>query len=288
MGFPGRQIPALATYTSDSAFPASRSPTDFHTGASKNCHPNTTVHQQEPAPLSPHFHLVAFTRKTPASASPQNLLSFFQSYINTTRNDGSKNSAMAAIEWQQTWNLIPANLTSQRGTHLLIKTVSIGPSRMETPTGLSEALTFKQRFPTFHYRTSSLCCLPIFSSLEPSKTHPEDKQDFNRSREASSHVIFPFQRKFRLLETAPFFSSSVEPPPHPKRKCPIIKCFSFNENEAFNRIIDKEFLLSMATPFHAFEPGNTIPQKSCMQLQWTRTLPHPWKQVQETYEGSRQ
>ena len=38
----------------------------------------------------------------------------------------------------------------------------------------------KQRFPTFHYRTSFFCCFPIFSSLEPSKSPPKDKQDFNR------------------------------------------------------------------------------------------------------------
>ena len=30
-------------------------------------------------------------------------------------------------------------------------------------------LPLKQHFPTFHYRTSSFCCQPIFSSLEPSK-----------------------------------------------------------------------------------------------------------------------
>ena len=46
-----------------------------------------------------------------------------------------------------------------------------------------------QCFPTFHYRTFSFCCLPSFSSLEPSKPPPKDKQDF---WEASSHVFFLF------------------------------------------------------------------------------------------------
>ena len=62
-GLPGRQVPALTTHTPDSVSPVSSSPTDLHTGTTKKYHPATTVHQQEPAPLSPHFHLVASTRQ---------------------------------------------------------------------------------------------------------------------------------------------------------------------------------------------------------------------------------
>ena len=59
----------------------------------------------------------------------------------------------------------------------------------------------KQRYPLFYSGTSLFCCLPIpHSSMEPFKPPPRHKQDFNRFREASSHVIFPFQRKFLLSE----------------------------------------------------------------------------------------
>ena len=50
----------------------------------------------------------------------------------------------------------------------------------ETVTLTTMAFPLKRRFPTFHYRASSFCCLPIFSSLEPSKSPPKDEQDFNR------------------------------------------------------------------------------------------------------------
>ena len=58
----------------------------------------------------------------------------------------------------------------------------------------------KWHFPTFHYRTSSFCCLPFFS-LKNSKSPPKDIQYFNRFWQASSHSIFPLQTKF------PFWSS---------------------------------------------------------------------------------
>ena len=56
----------------------------------------------------------------------------------------------------------------------------------------------KHYFPTFHYRTSSSCRFPIFSSLEPYKSSPKHKQDLNILWEASLQVIFPFQGKFPL------------------------------------------------------------------------------------------
>ena len=73
--------------------------------------------------------------------------------------------------------------------------VSIGWPRMESPTEFSQA-PLKQRFLTFHYRNSSFCCLPIFSSLQPSKTPPNNAQDFNRSWQGPSHFIFLHQTKF--------------------------------------------------------------------------------------------
>ena len=72
----------------------------------------------------------------------------------------------------------PSKPHLSRGTHLLIKTVSIGLSHMKSHTGFSQ-------FPS-----------PFFFSLEPSKPPPKDKQDFNRFQDGPSQVIFLFQRKF--------------------------------------------------------------------------------------------
>ena len=51
---------------------------------------------------------------------------------------------------------------------------------MESPTGLSQAPA-KHYLATFQYGISYLYCLPIFSSLEPSKSPPTDKESFMRS-----------------------------------------------------------------------------------------------------------
>ena len=77
---------------------------------------------------------------------------------------------------------------------ILIKTVFIGPSHTESPTGFSQVLP-KQYFPTFYHRNFLFCYLPILL-LEPFKPPPKDKQDFNRFQDASSQVIFLFQRNF--------------------------------------------------------------------------------------------
>ena len=171
--------------------------TDFHAGTNKNYHPTTTVHQQEPDPLSPHFHLVASTRQIPGTwFTPESSLLFFN---NTGHNNGSKNWAMVVVAtntFATSMQHYPSQPHLSRGTQFLIKTVSIGLSHMETPTWFLQA-PLKQYFPTFHYRTPSFCFLLIFSSLEPSKPPPNDKRDFSGFWEASSQVIFPFQRKFQ-------------------------------------------------------------------------------------------
>ena len=51
-GLPGRHIPTLTTYTTNSAFPVSRFLANFHRDTAKNDHSTTTVHQEEPFPLS--------------------------------------------------------------------------------------------------------------------------------------------------------------------------------------------------------------------------------------------
>ena len=69
-----------------------------------------------------------------------------------------------------------------------------------------------QGFPTFHYRTSSFCCLPFFFLILiifNSKTPPKDKY-FNRSWQAFLHIIFLLQTKFPLW--SPIFSPKLEHP----------------------------------------------------------------------------
>ena len=110
--------------------------------------------------------------------------------------------AIATDTFATSMHPYPSQLYLSKGTHLLVKTVSIGLLLIESPTGFSQA-PLKQHSPTVHYRTSSFCCLPIYFSLESSKPPPKDKQDFNTFQDASSQVIFLFQRKFPFLEIAP-------------------------------------------------------------------------------------
>ena len=165
---------------------------------------------------SSHFHLVASTRQIPSTCFTQESpLLLFQAHISTTHKDSSKNSAMVTIAtdtFATSMQLYPRQPHLSRGTDLLMKTISIRLWHMESPTGLSQA-PFKMRFPKVHYRTSSFCCLFISPLVRLSKHPPKDKQDFNRFREASSQIIFPFQRKFLFLEIASFFPPYSNPTP---------------------------------------------------------------------------
>ena len=62
----------------------------------------------------------------------------------------------------------------------------------------------KWGFPKFYSKTSLFSCLPIFLSRN-SKSPPKDAQYFNRSWQASLHVIFLLQTKF------PFWSLIFPP-----------------------------------------------------------------------------
>ena len=55
-----------------------------------------------------------------------------------------------------------------------------------------------------------------FSSFEPSKAPPKDKQDFNSFWKASSYVIFLLQRKFLLFGDSPIYKlyATTYPPTH--------------------------------------------------------------------------
>ena len=93
-------------------------------------------------------------------------------------------------------------------------TVSMGPSYMEGPTGLSKALppqTTCKYLPTFHI------------SLESSKTPPKEKQSIKRFRKAFSYFIFPLQRKiffWRYLHFSPHWNLPQPPTPTPAHSPP--------------------------------------------------------------------
>ena len=71
--------------------------------------------------------------------------------------------------------------------------VSIGPCHTIFTSPPPSLL--KRGFPKFYYKTSLFSCLPIFLSRN-SKSPPKDAQYFNRSWQASLHVIFLLQTKF--------------------------------------------------------------------------------------------
>ena len=188
-GLSCHQVPALATHAPGSAQPVSPSQTDFHTGTTKKYHPATTVHQQQPVPPSPHFHLFASTRQicstwfTPESSlQPIKLLQELSSCSSSRWNLCNQYATLSQQTWRRKRDL-PFNKDSFH------RTITHG----ESPAEFSQAL--KWCFSAFHYWTSSFCFLPIFSSLEPSKTPAKDKQDFKMSWEISSQVILFVSKK---------------------------------------------------------------------------------------------
>ena len=99
--------------------------------------------------------------------------------------------------------------------------VCIGLSHLESPTEFSQdqpplASIFWKLFPTFHYRSSSICCLTILSSLEPFKPPPNDTQYFSRSWKAFSNIVFLLQTKLSSYRYLNFFPILE---PHPKCSC---------------------------------------------------------------------
>ena len=135
-------------------------------------------------------------------------------------------------------------------------TLSIGLSHMKSPTGFLQSppppiptpLTINWRFPTFHYRSFSFCCLPNFSSLESYESPLKVTQDFSRSWKASSHMCY-----FSTLNKIPFFKIA---PFSPHLGTPLnVHTVSIDPDVlsqaklGLQWIIYKEILLSMVTPF---------------------------------------
>ena len=121
--------------------------------------------------------------------------------------------AVVSDTYTTTLKTYPSQSYLSRGNHLLMKTISIGPSHMESSTGFSQG-PLKQRFATFDNRTISFCCFLSYCSSEPFKPPSKDKKDFNIFREASSfpfpppppppHHIVPPQRDMQFQQTPIF------------------------------------------------------------------------------------
>ena len=99
-------------------------------------------------------------------------------------------------------------------------------------------------FLIFYCRTSSFSCPPIFSSLEPSKLPTKGKQNFYMFWKASSHVIFPLQRKF-LFGDSPIFFPTQEPPSS-KRYMQVCACSSLNGIKSSADLFIRNFFFWMS------------------------------------------
>ena len=76
-----------------------------------------------------------------------------------------------------------------------------------------------KHFPTFHYRSSSVCVFPIFSLLQRSKLPLKDTQGFNKPWKAFSHICPLQTNKITLLSfqypTTFFVLYATSIPHHP-------------------------------------------------------------------------
>ena len=96
------------------------------------------------------------------------------------------------------------------------RTVALGKSHGIFTRPAPSCLNILKAFPTFHYRSSSICCLTILSSLEPFKPPPNDTQYFSRSWKAFSNIVFLLQTKLSSYRYLNFFPILE---PHPKCSC---------------------------------------------------------------------
>ena len=143
--------------------------------------------------------------------------------------------------------------------------------------------SIKQRFPTFHYRTSSFCCFPIFF-VRILQAPFNNTQDFDTPWQASLHIIFPLQTKFTFWRE-PCFSPMLEHTPITKGTCSLIRpwCPSFKGLRASMDLFVKNFIFQWSPLFSTFESPNKIPPKRHMQFQQPPPSIHFSRQVQETW-----
>ena len=136
------------------------------------------------------------------------------------------------------------------------------PSHMESPTWFLQVLNIGSLF-----SVSS----PSYSSLEPSKPSPEIKQDLNMSWDASSQVVFLFQRKFSLLERASIF------PPR------WLWCPTLNGIRVTTWLFIKNFLFWWSPHFFASTPPNYTSPIKAYDIHPPST---PWNKSRDTWNHS--
>ena len=149
---------------------------------------------------------------------------------------------------------------------------------MESPTGLSKAL--KRCFPAFNSVPPH-----FFLHRNPLTPPPQwNKQDFNKSWEASSCVIFPFQGKFPLLEIGLFYPHSETP--HPKGTCSFNRlwCSLLNGILAWTELFIKDFWFWWSPLFPNLHLPNAISPTRYMQFLQSSTLsPLPETSPRDTW-----
>ena len=155
-------------------FPVSPAPTDFHQAL-----PRITTQPQQPNNKNSLHHLHTSTRQMISTCfTPESPLPFFEAYISTTRNDGSKNSKMVAIATDTSATSMqpyPSQPYLSRGIHLLIKAVSIGLSHMESPTGFSQDPEMPPQRLFFCFKENSL----FWKFFVPFFSHPKGTCSFS-------------------------------------------------------------------------------------------------------------
>ena len=141
------------------------------------------------------------------------------------------------------------------------------PSPTTSPPRLPPPL--KQHFLAFHYTTSFFVVASPFFWLETSQPPAKDKQDFNRFQDASSQVIFLFQRNFRFWSL--IFSITLQPPLSPQRYMQFQYkpwCSPLKRIRSSTELFIKNFFLWCSPHLSWFKLLNYNPLKRYMQFQW--------------------
>ena len=166
----------------------------------------------------------------------------------------------------------PSQPHLSRGTHLLIKKVSIGSSHMVSPTGLSQ-VPLKQHFAFFTKEPLLSVASPIFSSFELFKCPPKGKQDISIDSGNPLYILFfCFKEESSIFWRWTIFKNGPW-------------CFSFDGISPSTELFIKNFFLSWSPHFCAFEPPIYNPLKKVDAVaKVPNPLPSaPWIQVQETH-----
>ena len=144
---------------------------------------------------------------------------------------------------------------------------------MESFRGFSQAHPSNEVSPHFTIKPLHSVASPFFPSKN-SKPPPKDTQYFNRSWQASSHIIF-------LLQTKSTFWSPISPHTGTPLKgtCSFNRpwCLSFNEIKALTDLFIKNFLFQWSPCFFIIKLPNKNPPKKAHTISTALHPPSiPW------------